>query len=28
MTNDGEFANGLLTPRGGVPKNYVVKVSG
>jgi 23S rRNA pseudouridine2605 synthase len=28
MTNDGEFANGLLHPRGGVPKTYVLKVSG
>jgi 23S rRNA pseudouridine2605 synthase len=27
-TNDGEFANGLLHPRGGVPKTYVVKVNG
>ncbi len=27
-TNDGEFTNGLLHPRGGVPKTYVVKVSG
>lgn len=27
-TNDGEFANGLLHPRGGVPKTYVVKVHG
>ncbi|MEJ7731015.1 MAG: pseudouridine synthase [Polyangiaceae bacterium] len=28
MTNDGEFANGLLHPRGGVPKTYVLKVAG
>jgi 23S rRNA pseudouridine2605 synthase len=28
MTNDGEFANGLLHPRGGVPKTYVLKVQG
>jgi 23S rRNA pseudouridine2605 synthase len=28
MTNDGDFANGLLHPRGGVPKTYVLKVSG
>ncbi len=27
-TNDGEFSNGLLHPRGGVPKTYVVKVNG
>jgi 23S rRNA pseudouridine2605 synthase len=27
-TNDGEFTNGLLHPRGGVPKTYVVKVNG
>jgi 23S rRNA pseudouridine2605 synthase len=27
-TNDGEFTNGLLHPRGGVPKIYVVKVNG
>ncbi|HVY44802.1 MAG TPA: pseudouridine synthase, partial [Minicystis sp.] len=27
-TNDGEFANALLHPRGGVPKTYVLKVSG
>ena len=27
-TNDGDFANGLLHPRGGVPKTYVCKVSG
>lgn len=27
-TNDGDFANGLLHPRGGVPKTYVVKVKG
>jgi 23S rRNA pseudouridine2605 synthase len=27
-TNDGEFTNGLLHPRGGVPKTYVVKVHG
>ncbi len=28
VTNDGEFANGLLHPRGGVPKTYVVKAKG
>lgn len=28
MTNDGELANGLLHPRGGVPKTYVMKVQG
>ncbi|AGP37104.1 pseudouridine synthase [Sorangium cellulosum] len=28
MTNDGDFANGLLHPRGGVPKTYVLKVQG
>jgi 23S rRNA pseudouridine2605 synthase len=28
MTNDGEFANALLHPRGGVPKTYVLKVRG
>jgi 23S rRNA pseudouridine2605 synthase len=28
VTNDGDFANGLLHPRGGVPKTYVVKVQG
>jgi 23S rRNA pseudouridine2605 synthase len=28
MTNDGEFANALLHPRGGVPKTYVLKVQG
>jgi 23S rRNA pseudouridine2605 synthase len=27
-TNDGDFANALLHPRGGVPKTYVLKVSG
>ena len=27
-TNDGDFANALLHPRGGVPKRYVVKVAG
>ena len=27
-TNDGDFANALLHPRGGVPKRYVVKCSG
>lgn len=27
-TNDGDFTNGLLHPRGGVPKTYVVKVHG
>jgi 23S rRNA pseudouridine2605 synthase len=28
VTNDGDFANGLLHPRGGVPKTYVLKVKG
>lgn len=28
MTNDGELANALLHPRGGVPKTYVLKVAG
>ncbi len=28
ITNDGDFANGLLHPRGGVPKTYVVKTRG
>lgn len=28
VTNDGEFANALLHPRGGVPKTYVLKVNG
>ncbi|EYF02760.1 pseudouridine synthase [Chondromyces apiculatus] len=28
MTNDGEFANALLHPRGGVPKTYVAKIRG
>src|SRR6185503_14348583 len=28
VTNDGEFANALLHPRGGAPKTYVVKVNG
>jgi 23S rRNA pseudouridine2605 synthase len=28
VTNDGEFANALLHPRGGVPKTYVLKVHG
>ena len=28
MTNDGDFANGLLHPRGGAPKTYVLKVQG
>lgn len=28
MTNDGAFADGLLRPRRGVPKIYVVKVTG
>lgn len=28
MTNDGEFSNAMLHPRGGVPKTYVVKVHG
>lgn len=28
LTNDGEFAHGLLHPREGVPKTYVVKVQG
>jgi 23S rRNA pseudouridine2605 synthase len=27
-TNDGDFANALLHPRGGVPKRYIVKVAG
>src|SRR6185369_8213614 len=27
-TNDGEFANAMLHPRGGVPKTYVIKVNG
>lgn len=27
-TNDGDFTNALLHPRGGVPKTYVVKVAG
>jgi 23S rRNA pseudouridine2605 synthase len=27
-TNDGDFANALLHPRGGVPKTYVLKVHG
>jgi 23S rRNA pseudouridine2605 synthase len=27
-TNDGDFANGLLHPKGGVPKTYVVKAMG
>lgn len=27
-TNDGDFAQGLLHPKGGVPKTYVVKVQG
>ena len=27
-TNDGDFANALLHPRGGVPKRYVVKCAG
>ena len=27
-TNDGDFSNALLHPRGGVPKRYVVKLSG
>ena len=27
-TNDGDFANALLHPRGGVPKTYVCKVAG
>jgi 23S rRNA pseudouridine2605 synthase len=27
-TNDGDFANGMLHPRGGVPKTYVLKVKG
>jgi 23S rRNA pseudouridine2605 synthase len=27
-TNDGDFSNALLHPRGGVPKTYVVKVAG
>jgi 23S rRNA pseudouridine2605 synthase len=28
VTNDGDFANGLLHPRGGVPKTYVCKAKG
>lgn len=28
VTNDGEFADGLMHPRGAVPKTYVVKVHG
>jgi 23S rRNA pseudouridine2605 synthase len=28
VTNDGDFANGLLHPRGGVPKTYVLKAKG
>jgi 23S rRNA pseudouridine2605 synthase len=28
VTNDGDFANGMLHPRGGVPKTYVVKARG
>lgn len=28
LTNDGEFANALLHPRGGAPKTYVAKVRG
>ena len=28
LTNDGEFANGLLKPRRAVPKTYIVKVRG
>lgn len=28
VTNDGDFANALLHPKGGVPKTYVVKVRG
>ncbi len=28
ITNDGEFADGLLHPKRGVPKTYVVKVNG
>ncbi len=28
VTNDGDFANGMLHPKGGVPKTYVVKVNG
>lgn len=28
VTNDGDFANALLHPRGGVPKTYVVKTHG
>ena len=28
VTNDGDFAHGLLHPRGGVPKTYVVKTKG
>ncbi|MCC6555133.1 MAG: pseudouridine synthase [Polyangiaceae bacterium] len=28
MTNDGDFANAMLHPRGGVPKTYVAKLRG
>lgn len=28
MTNDGDFSNAMLHPKGGVPKTYVVKVHG
>jgi len=28
VTNDGDFAQGLLHPRGGVPKTYVLKTRG
>jgi 23S rRNA pseudouridine2605 synthase len=28
ITNDGDFAQGLLHPKGGVPKTYVLKVKG
>jgi 23S rRNA pseudouridine2605 synthase len=28
LTNDGDFSNGLLHPKGAVPKTYVLKVSG
>ncbi len=28
MTNDGDFSNAMLHPRGGVPKKYIVKVHG
>lgn len=28
MTNDGDFSNAMLHPRGGVPKTYIVKVHG